>query len=285
MTEHGICWRIYRAIWSIDVAQWWTRAKTLAAGRWWLSVFLAAWWLAAAAPAFASLAADQYNRGNQLYAAQKWAEALAAYQAALDAGADDADVYLNFGNAAYRANSIGLAIWAYEMGLRLAPRDADLRYNLRFAAAFQRDELPPPDDVFVVRVGRALAHWFTAGEALVGATVGWLALGLGVLLWGPLRRRRGLVVTLAALGLAILLFFGPLAAWRVHDQLGRDKAVVVADQAVVRTAPAPQAKEAFTVHGGMRLEVMELRDQYSRVRIPTGLEGWIDRAAYRDIRP
>jgi uncharacterized protein YgiM (DUF1202 family) len=85
--------------------------------------------------------------------------------------------------------------------------------------------------------------------------------------------------------LLLLLSFGPLAAWRVHDQLGVHKAVVVADQAVVRTAPAPEAKEAFTVHAGMRLELIEARDRYSRVRIPTGFEGWIERDSYRAVSP
>ena len=234
---------------------------------------------------YADVASDQYNRGNKLYADKKYAEALAAYQATLDAGADDPDVYLNFGNAAYRAGSIGLAVWAYEMGLRRAPRDPDLRFNLRYAEAFQRDELPPRDEVFVLRAGRAVAHYLTAAEALSGAAVGWVLVGLAALLWAPWRRHRGMVIVIGALGLLLLLFFGPLAAWRVHDQLGVHRAVVAADQAVARTAPAPEAKEAFTVHGGMRLVIIDTRDRYSRVRIPTGFEGWIERDFYREILP
>lgn len=237
-----------------------------------------------AAPVFAGdLATSQYNRGNQLFQENKFQEALTAYQAAIDAGGDDPRLFLNFGNAAFRLNQVGLAVWAYEMGLRLAPRDEDLRFNLRYAEAFMRDDLPPADQVFVLRAGRAVASRLTATEATLLASIGWFLLGLAVLLWRPWRRYRGIVIAIGSLGLLILLVCGPLAIWRLHDQFGVDKAVVVAEEAKVLTAPVPDAKEAFTVHGGLNLRIIESRDRYARVRIPTGLEGWIDRQAFQAV--
>jgi len=251
--------------------------------RWLLSLLLLTL-VVSAAPAWADVAADHYNRGNRLFADGQYAEALAAYQAALDSGADDAAAYLNFGNAAFRLNEVGLAIWAYEMGLRLEPRNDDLRFNLRYAGAFMRDELPPADEVFILRVGRALAGHFTADEALAGAAAGWLLGGLAVLLWGPWRRFRRRTIALGVLGALLLAFFAPIAAVNVHRQAVLERAVVVADEVVVRTGPAQTAKEAFTVHAGMRLELIETRDDYTRVRIPTGFEGWLPTETYRALR-
>lgn len=238
-----------------------------------------------AAPAWADLAAEHYNRGNKLFSESQYAEALAAYQAAIDSGADDADVYLNFGNAAFRLNEVGLAIWAYEMGLRLVPRSEDLRFNLRYAGAFMRDKLPPPDEVFILRVGRALAAHFTAGEALAGAASGWLLVGLAVLLWGPWRRFRRRAIALGVIGALLLAFFAPIAGAVVYRQVAVERAVVVAEEVVVRTVPSPTAKEAFTIHAGMRLELIEVRDDYARARIPTGFEGWLPVETYRELCP
>lgn len=248
-----------------------------------LTAILIVCWLLAATPAAADVASEHFNRGNRLYSEREYEQALLAYQAALDAGADDPDVYLNFGNAAFRLGETGLAVWACEMGLRLAPRDDDLRFNLRYAKAFMRDEMPPVDQVFILRVARAVALWMTAGEALLGAAVGWALFGLAFLLWGPWRRRHGLVLTIGILGLLLLVFFAPIAGWRLHVQLGVDKAVVTAEKTTVRTAPAPEADEAFTIHAGMPLVLVEQRDRYARIKIPSGMEGWLPRDAYRPI--
>jgi cytochrome c-type biogenesis protein CcmH/NrfG len=238
--------------------------------------------LLAALPAAADPAADQYDRGNRFFEQKDYLQAFEAYQAAVDAGADDPDLYLNLGNAAFRLNHIGVAVWAYEMGLRVAPRDGDLRFNLRYAEAFQRDELPKADEVLILRAARALASWFTAGEATGVAAVGWLALGVAAMLWPRARRRTALLVV-GCVALGVLVAFGPLAGWRLYEQFGMRQAVITADQATARTAPAPDAAEAFTAHGGLLLQIIDERDQYSRVRLPNGMEGWMEKTAYRPL--
>ncbi len=235
--------------------------------------------------AWADVAAEHYNRGNRLYEQKDFAGALAAYDAAYDAGADDADLFLNLGNAAFRRNELGLAVWAYEMGLRRGPRHDDLRFNLRYAEAFLRDDLPEVEEAFLVRLAGAVAMTFTAGEALVVAAVAWFALGLVALLWLPRRKWRGrLVLTMVVAGM-ILLVFAPLAGWRAYDQFAMERAVVTADELVVRTAPTAEASEAFTVHAGLRLEILDQRSRFARVRVASGLQGWVPVNSYRTISP
>jgi hypothetical protein len=240
--------------------------------------------IALAAPVAADVAADHYNRGNRLYEQKDYEAALAAYEATYDAGADDADLFLNLGNAAFRANRLGTAVWAYDMGLRRAPRDADLRFNLRYAEAFQRDELPAGDELLLQRIGRTVARWFTTEEALAVTAAAWLLLGLAVMAWLP-SRRRGLWLTLGLAALVVALAFAPLTAYLVHQQLAVKRAVITADQVVVHTAPAPDAAEAFTIHAGLRVQILDERDRYARARIPTGLEGWLPQDTYRTLKP
>ncbi|NLH51208.1 MAG: tetratricopeptide repeat protein [Myxococcales bacterium] len=241
--------------------------------------------LAATGAAIADPVTDHYNAGNRFYEQKDYAQALASYQAAVDAGGDDPDLYLNLGNAAFRVGETGVAVWAYRMGLRLAPRDGDLRFNLRYAQATLRDELPQPEQVWVVRAAEAVAGWFTPGEALGVAALAWLLLGLTAMLWGPWRQRRGWLLVLGIGALTALAIFGPLAGYRLHEQYGRRQGIVTAAETVVRTAPAEDAPEAFKIHAGLALRIIEDRDRYARVAIPTGLEGWIPLADYRFLRP
>jgi hypothetical protein len=170
------------------------------------------------------------------------------------------------------------------MGLRLAPRDDDLRFNLRYAEAFRRDELPKNDEQFLMRLFDAVASRLTAAEAAVIAGVAWLILGLAAIAWVRSRHRVALAIVAGA-ALLVLAIFGPLAAWRMHEDYGVRHAVLIADQAVVRTAPAGDAPEAFTAHAGLPLQLLDERDAWCRIRIPTGLEGWVERSAYRALRP
>lgn len=250
----------------------------------WLLLLLLLWPMSAAA----DLAADHYNRGNQLYAAGQFAQALEAYEAAWDAGADDADLYLNLGNAAFQTKRIGLAIWAYEKGLRLKPRDRDLRANLAFADKNTLDELPEIDQAFLWRAGSWWVGLFSLKEGLIAAVAAWVLAWTIVLLWQPLRRRRLWLAVAAGLCLAVFLAAAPVAGWRFYDQSLRRRAVVVVDEAVVRQAPADDAPPSFTVHAGLRLEIVEIRDAFARVRVPTGLEqgdGWMNAAAFRRLDP
>ncbi|MDP8224213.1 MAG: SH3 domain-containing protein [Candidatus Lernaella stagnicola] len=249
--------------------------------RWlgWLTVLL----VLVPATAWADAAADHYNRGNRLFEQNEFTAALEAYEAAFAAGADDADLFLNLGNAAFRAGQHGEAVWACEMGLRLAPRDEDLRYNLRYAEAFLRDELPEGEHAFLVRLAQRVALTFSAREALGIALFAWLILGVTAMLWLP--RRRSWLLALGIAAVFILLIFGPLAGWRIYDQHVISRAVVIAEEAVVRTAPAADAPEAFTIHSGLRFELIDQRADFARIRVASGLQGWIPKESFRRLMP
>jgi tetratricopeptide (TPR) repeat protein len=236
-----------------------------------------------AGPAWAGVATNHYNRGNRLYEQEKYPEALEAFEAAFDAGADDADLYLNLGNAAFRAGKIGVAVWAYEMGLRLTPRDEDLRFNVKYARAFLRDDLPEVKEAVLVRAASAVAQYFTATEMLTAAALAWAVLGLVAMLWLRLRRR-GLLIAAGVAAWLLFLVCGPLAAWHVHDQHARQKAVLVAEEQIVRTAPTAEAPEAFTIHAGLRIEVIEQRPHFARIQVGGGLQGWAPNDSFRLIQ-
>src|SRR5579859_917403 len=76
-----------------------------------------------------------FDRGNQLYDAGKFNEAIAAFQGVVRSGRTSPAVWFNLGNAWFKAGQLGHAIAAYRQAEQLAPRDPDLRANLKFARA------------------------------------------------------------------------------------------------------------------------------------------------------
>ncbi|HPF71567.1 MAG TPA: BatD family protein [Candidatus Krumholzibacteria bacterium] len=251
-----------------------------------MAALLAAGSMAGAAFAQAADPARLLAEGNQAYTSGDLDQAVARYQDALAAGADDAVLLYNLGNAHARRGELGLAIAAYLRAGQLAPRDADIRRNLARVRGQIRDlelaggELPLFIREFVDVSGRvSLDEW--AAACLV------LAWGLaGVVGWGWYRdgfssrlRRAGLALA------ALLVVTGATTAWRWHDERGASRAVVVADEAQVRSGPAASFPVLFVVHDGLTVRMAGERDGWVRITLGGDWQGWLAADALVPVVP
>ena len=112
----------------------------------------------------ASVAAekDGFARGNQFYAAGKYAESAAAYEAQVKRGEDSANLFYNLGDAYYRLGNRGRAILNYRRALALEPSHAEAAANLAFVGGGR------PANGGIGAPGVETLSWLTA-------TAGWLA--------------------------------------------------------------------------------------------------------------
>ncbi len=90
-----------------------------------------------------------FHRGNALYEAGKYEEALGVYYQLIQEKQESADLYYNMGNAAYRSNSIGYAILYYEKALKLEPTHDDAGNNLEFVSQYRLDAFEQVPQLFV----------------------------------------------------------------------------------------------------------------------------------------
>jgi len=231
-----------------------------------------------AAPAQAGRLDEAWRRGNPAYLHGDYGAAVAAYQELRDQGVRSSDLFFNLGDAYVRTGALGPAIWAFEEALVLDPGNEDARYNL---AATRKQasrlghadaEAPGQDrDPLWVRIVTALSPsaetWLFAGAYL----------GLfGLLFWRLWARadlRAGLAVAAAAFGVAALLT-GALLVGRV--QLDRMSfGVILPDAVEVREGADPGARTSFGLHAGARVRLVDTDQDWVRVRLGNGLEGWL----------
>jgi len=209
-----------------------------------------------------------FDAANKLYEEAKYSEAAAAYQKLIQAGQVSAAVYFNLGNAFFKAGHLGLAIKAYHDAAGISPRDPDLRANLQFA----REQTQGPT-LLPGRWQRAL-NWLTLNE--------WTLLACGfVWLWfvsysfAQLRPSsriplRNSLILVAVVGFASC---GCLAAAFQQNQSART-AIVISRNATVRHGPLPEAPEAFLVHDGAELRVLDQKDEWLQVEVGQRI-GWL----------
>jgi len=214
--------------------------------------------------------AAEFERANKLYEQGKYAEATAAYENLLSAGAQGASVWFNLGNATYKSGQIGRAIVAYRMAERQEPRDAALRANLQFVRTkvYSDERTRLPGWMSFSRLA-TLNEW-----TLLTASLLWSF--FGVLIGGELRRRRYSKAAATCFALCVLSAVALGCAFR--DQ-STSQAVVFAKEATARFGPLDESQAAFQLRDGAELMVRAMKGEWVEVQDAEKRAGWIRRDA------
>lgn len=222
-------------------------------------------------------AESYFELGNKEYASENWKGALDQYNQVLDKGFESASLYFNMGNASYKLNRIGPSIYYYEKALQLNPADAAARNNIAFARKMTVDAITPlPENTFKKWRNRVLNLLSIDGWARLTVTLMMLSavFFLGYYFMRTTGRKR-LLFTASF----VALFIGLISlafAFQSRSQNGTDRpAIVFASQVEVKGEPSLESAEAFVLHEGTKVRVMEDVDEWKRIRIADGTEGWI----------
>lgn len=220
-------------------------------------------------------AAPTLAEANALYESARYAEAAAAYEALLAAAPHSAALHYNLGNARFRTGgpgALGRATASWLRAWRLDPRDGDARANLDYALKRAGESLVPadlPPAVFV------LYHLLSRDEL---AALFWLAFwaaclsGAAALTFAKARSR----LRAAALGAAALCAVTG-GWWALRASTGfKRPAVVVLQDAEVRSGPGESFPVSFKVPEGRRVELLDENGPWREIGVPReGLKGWV----------
>jgi len=233
--------------------------------------------LCAGSVSMAQTPEQAFEQGNAAYAAGDWAGAATAYRMVLDFRVNDARVHYNLGNAEFRMRRLGPAILHYEKAKRLDPADPEIEANLRFAQTFRFDRVEVDGPILPMRtLHRAQAVLGVDGQSVLVVALVWMIAGL--LVWGFSRQGRfgpGHGWVLAALTVVLLLV--GLSWWGSYERLELRQLAVVQVPAVELVAgPGPSNPSLLTIHEGLTVTILDVRDDWVQISLPNGINGWID---------
>lgn len=226
-----------------------------------------------------------FQQGNMLYQQGSLDEARKAYETLLGQGYASGELYYNLGNVYYRTGNIARGILFYERAARLIPQDEDLQHNLTLANLRLTDRIEPTPRLFIWDwwggVKNALSlqglTWLTFLAYLI--VIAFVAL---LLLGGSYTVRRiglaGLAVTGAVFLLLLAVFIGRLA-----DLGATDEAIMMAPVATVKNSPDPKSSDAFVLHSGVKLWVIDRVSEWVKIRLADGKQGWVERSSIEVI--
>jgi tetratricopeptide (TPR) repeat protein len=219
-----------------------------------------------------------FRRGNDAYFRGRYDEAVVAYEQVAALGVQSEDLFYNLGNAYLKAGQLGPAIYSYERALLLDPSQDDAQFNLKVARDAARDK----GGDRLVGAERA-PLWIRAVQPFTVGMLSWLFLALYASLFAVLVAlhflppgflRVGLVAVVAFVGLGAL-GSGALLAARLYLADRVEQAIVLPDAVQVKEGPDPNYQGTFSVHAGLRVRITEREQDWVRVRLANGLEGWL----------
>jgi SH3-like domain-containing protein len=85
--------------------------------------------------------------------------------------------------------------------------------------------------------------------------------------------------------LILLLLVSVSAAISEKNHYEREKpAIVFAEMVLVKSEPQKASNTVFTLHEGTKVFVLETLDNWKKIQLTDGTEGWIDKSAVREVK-
>ncbi|HEX8268705.1 MAG TPA: tetratricopeptide repeat protein [Flavobacterium sp.] len=227
-----------------------------------------------------------FEKGNELYRKNDFAGAAAAYESVLKTGKVSAGLYFNLGNAYYKQNKVAPAIYNYEKALLLNPGDKEIETNLEFAQNMRIDdikELPQVGFSKFIRNFTANFHYDTWAWISICLSVLFLALFCGYYFTRSAAYKRVFFGAMI-LGLLLIIISVASAAYEKQTYENERPAIVFAPVISIKSEPSQDASDAFQLHEGTKVEIVETLENWRKIEIADGNTGWIEQNVIRELK-
>ncbi|MDT0641994.1 tetratricopeptide repeat protein [Zunongwangia sp. F363] len=226
-----------------------------------------------------------FQQANDAYAQGNYEEAINKYNQILESGEASAALYYNLGNAHYKLNHIAESIYNYEKALLRDPGDEDIKNNIEFARNMAIDDIQEVDQTGFSQSVDKLISTFTANS--------WAVLGIVFcaffaafflsyyFMQKPLLKRIffGISIVMVLCGFLSIYFAYSQEEIRENNQY----AIVFSEEAQVRNEPSLRGDEAFLLHEGTKARVLEDYQEWVKIELANGNQGWIGKDNIRRL--
>lgn len=227
-----------------------------------------------------------FDRGNALYQKGNYIEAVKAYENVLKDNKQSAELYFNIGNCYYKMNKVAPAIYNYEKALVLEPNDKEVQNNLKFAHKLQIDEIKEVPKVGFEKLIRDFTgafHYNTWAWIAVTFVFLFVLFFIGYYFSQTTVFKRVFFIGMFVLTFLLLISILSAIFERNHYKNERP-AIVFADVVSVKNEPRASGSEVFILHEGTKVFVKEALENWKKIQLTDGTEGWIEESAIREVK-
>lgn len=219
-----------------------------------------------------------FEQANSLYNDGKYLEAIEQYESIIDNGKHSSELYFNLGNAHYKLNNIAPSIYYFEKAALINPNDKEIINNLSFAKNMTIDAIDNIPEVGFSRIIKNITNtfkfdiwaWFS-----VALMMAFVLLFLSYYFSQATSQKR---FTFIGSIMALLLCFVALvfAFNKYNLEQKNNPAIVFAQESQVKSEPNLRSLEAFKLHEGTKVQVVDAVDNWKKIKLSDGKIGWIN---------
>ena len=228
-----------------------------------------------------------FEKGNALYQKGEYKQAAQEYENILkEEKQHSAELYFNLGNCYYKLNKVAPSIYNYEKALVLKPNDTETLNNLKFARKLTIDEIKDVPKVGFAKLIQNFTGIFNYN------TWAWISIGIAFIFLlsfiGYYFSQLTLSKRIYFIGMFILLFALLLSVSAgITEKSHYDNdlpAIVFAEMTEVRSEPQKAGSSIFLLHEGAKVYVKETLENWKKIELTDGTEGWIDASAIKEVK-
>lgn len=218
-----------------------------------------------------------FNEANALYNDANYTEALEKYKTILDSGEHSAALYFNIANAHYKLNHIAPSIYYYEKALMLKPNDKDIKNNLAFARNMTVDAIDTVPEIGISKLIKNVTN-IMSFDAWAKVAVTFVILFVLLFIayyfsYSATKKRFMFLTSNFSLIAAILALF--LAFHKFKLESNDRPAIVFAQETKIKSEPNLRSVEAFVLHEGTKVQVLDTVNNWKKIKLSDGKTGWL----------
>ncbi len=235
---------------------------------------------------FAQNHQEIFQKANTAYQNGHYQDAIDAYKQLLAAKIEDADLYYNLANAYYKLNRIAPSIYYYEKALLVDPKHRDAKHNLMYAQRMTIDSFDTIPKSILQRIDENIIYPFGVDTWAAISVVGAFLFAVFVLMYyfsGQTTRKR-IFFVLSSITLLFFLLSVSFTLKRKYYYEHNQPAIVFEPKISVKSEPTPTADEAFELHEGTKVQILESLDSWYKIQLPDGNIGWLQQDTVKKIK-
>jgi tetratricopeptide (TPR) repeat protein len=195
------------------------------------------------------------------------------------------DLFYNIGNCYFRLNKFGKAILYYKRALKFDPTHKSSKRNLEFVLTFTQDKQLEDEPDLISSLWLKLRNSLSLNmAAVIVLCLFMINIILIMMIITKFRNRdkTSLVFTLT-IALIFLMFFSAVSLIKWKNFTSDTEAVLIKTSAIGYSGPGEEFTRVFTIHEGMIFEIEKTETDWSLIKLPNGLGGWIKKNNYLKI--
>lgn len=218
-----------------------------------------------------------FSEANDFYKNGNYENAIELYEQIAVSGNVSTELFYNLGNSYYKINKVGPSIYNYEKALLLDPLNEDAENNLIFANRLSLDRIEELPKSALQKFNENYISKLHYNQWATLSVVISLLAALFFLLYyfshSPSIKRLFFTSTIISLLLLVTSLSITVNQYGVDSR--KVEAIIYATEVSVKNEPTKSAEEAFILHEGTKVIVLDQVDDWKKIKLVDGKIGWL----------